>query len=106
MLGSSMLSTKRMVRVLVTDEERAFIEQRVGRYADESPTKLHWQLPHVRAHGALPLYIGWTETRGVVQETLVFRRRQRLLADMLSELDAEHGSISEALIMKYEGLLR
>jgi hypothetical protein len=54
-----------MPRVLVTDEERAFIEQRVDRYADEAPTELRWQLPYVRAHGALPLYVGWTETAAI-----------------------------------------
>jgi hypothetical protein len=54
-----------MPRVLVTDEERAFIEERIDRYADEAPTELQWQLRYVRAHGALPLYVGWTETAAI-----------------------------------------
>jgi hypothetical protein len=57
--------TRMMPRVLVTDEERAFIEQRVDGYAHEAPTELQWQLPYVRAHGALPLYVGWTETAAI-----------------------------------------
>ena len=54
-----------MPRVLVTAEEQAYIKERVDRFADEVTQELRWQLPHVRAHGALPLYIGWTETAGI-----------------------------------------
>ena len=46
------------------------------------------------------------QVNDAVRETLAFRRRQRLLEAMLSELDEEHGSVSETLIAKYEALLR
>jgi antitoxin CcdA len=46
------------------------------------------------------------QVNDAVRETLAFRRRQRLLAELLSELDAEHGPVSDALIMKYEAMLR
>ena len=49
----------------VTPEESAFIQERVERFAAEAPEELLWQEPHVRAHGALPLYVGWTETVGI-----------------------------------------
>jgi hypothetical protein len=29
------------------------------------PEELLWQEPHVRANGALPLYVGWTEIVGI-----------------------------------------
>ena len=54
-----------MPRVSVTIEQQAFIKERVDRYAEEAPEELQWQLPHVRDHGALPLYVGWTETAAI-----------------------------------------
>jgi antitoxin CcdA len=46
------------------------------------------------------------QVNAAVRETLARRRRQRLLAELLSELDAEHGPVSRQLIAKYEALLR
>src|SRR5262245_53958161 len=54
-----------MSRVSVTPEEAAFIQQRIERFAEEAPEELSWELPYVREHGALPLYLGWTETFGI-----------------------------------------
>lgn len=54
-----------MCRVPVGSAERAFIQERIDRFEDEAPEELLWLLPHVREHGALPLYVGWTETAGI-----------------------------------------
>lgn len=40
-----------------------------------------------------------------VRETLVRRRRQRLLCELLEELDRKHGKVSPNLIAKYVELL-
>jgi hypothetical protein len=54
-----------MPRVSVTSEESAFIQERIDLFAKEVPEELRWQLPYVERHGALPLYIGWTETAAI-----------------------------------------
>jgi hypothetical protein len=54
-----------MPRVSVTAEEGAFIRERIERFSVEGPESLQWQLPYIRAHSALPLYVGWTETAGI-----------------------------------------
>lgn len=54
-----------MPRVLVTAEEEAFIRERIDRFSVEGPENLQWQLPYMRIHSALPLYVGWTETAGI-----------------------------------------
>jgi post-segregation antitoxin (ccd killing protein) len=41
-----------------------------------------------------------------VRAELDRRRRQRLLVELLDQLDAEHGSVDESLIEKYTELLR
>jgi hypothetical protein len=45
------------------------------------------------------------QVNDAVRETLARRRRQRLLGELLAQLDAEHGPVSRALIAKYEALL-
>jgi post-segregation antitoxin (ccd killing protein) len=40
-----------------------------------------------------------------VRAELERRRRQRLLAELLDRLDAEHGPVEEALVQKYVELL-
>jgi hypothetical protein len=45
------------------------------------------------------------QVNDAVRETLSRRRRQRLLAELLSELDAEHGPVPRALVAKYEAKL-
>jgi hypothetical protein len=62
-----------MCRVPVDSEERAFIQERIDRFAEEAPEELRWQLPHVREHGALPLYVGWTETAGIRPDGTLIR---------------------------------
>jgi hypothetical protein len=62
-----------MTRVSVTIEQQAFIQERVDRCAEEAPEELQWQLPHVRAHGALPLYVGWTETAAIRPDSEMLR---------------------------------
>ena len=62
-----------MPRVAVSSNERAYIKERIDRFADEAPEDLQWQLVHVRAHGALPLHIGWTETVGICPDGTLVR---------------------------------
>jgi len=40
-----------------------------------------------------------------IRDTLVRRRRQRLLGDLLAELDARHGKVSSRLLDKYYAIL-
>ena len=40
-----------------------------------------------------------------VRAELERRRRQRLLVELLDQLDAEHGPVDESLVKKYVGLL-
>jgi metal-responsive CopG/Arc/MetJ family transcriptional regulator len=46
-----------------------------------------------------------SQVNAVLREDLVQRRRQRLLAEYLDQLDAEEGPVDEALIDKYARLL-
>ncbi len=45
------------------------------------------------------------QINAAVRTDLEHRRRQRLLAELLDQLDAEHGPVDEALVEKYVGLL-
>jgi hypothetical protein len=62
-----------MPRVAVTAEEEAFIRERIERFSVEGPENLQWQLPHIRLHTALPLYVGWTETAGIQPDGTLVR---------------------------------
>lgn len=46
-----------------------------------------------------------TQLNLALRAELERRRRNRLLMEMLDQLDAEHGPVDEALIQKYVGLL-
>ncbi len=45
------------------------------------------------------------QVNDALRATLAHRRRQRLLAELLAELDQQHGPVSPALIAKYRALL-
>ena len=45
------------------------------------------------------------QVNDAIREALERRRRQRLLRELLAELDARHGPVSKELIAKYEALL-
>jgi hypothetical protein len=62
-----------MPRVAVTAEEEEFIRARIEHFAVEAPENLHWQLPFVQRHNALPLYVGWTETAGIQPDGTLVR---------------------------------
>jgi antitoxin CcdA len=46
------------------------------------------------------------QVNDAIREALERRRRQRLLGELLVELDAKHGPVPAALIRKYESILR
>jgi metal-responsive CopG/Arc/MetJ family transcriptional regulator len=46
------------------------------------------------------------QVNGAVRAELEYRRRQRLLVEMLDGLDAENGPVEESLVEKYVELLR
>lgn len=46
-----------------------------------------------------------TQVNEAIRAELMRRRRQRLLDVMLSELDASHGPVDDALVQKYMDLL-
>jgi post-segregation antitoxin (ccd killing protein) len=47
-----------------------------------------------------------TQVNVAVRSELERRRRNRLLGELLDQLDAEHGPVDESLVEKYMGLLR
>jgi hypothetical protein len=53
------------LRVEVSPELSAFIAARVAGFASEAPERRRWASPFVADFGALPLYLGWTETIGI-----------------------------------------
>ena len=59
--------------MLVTAEEEAFIRERIDRFSVEGPANLQWQLPYMRIHSALPLYVGWLETAGIQPDGTLIR---------------------------------
>lgn len=48
-----------------SDTESTFIADRIRAFDRESPERIRWLSSDVVRYGALPLYIGWTETIGV-----------------------------------------
>ena len=52
-----------MWHVELTSEQSLLIRRLINGFVDRPPEKLDWQIPLVREHDALPLYIGWTETQ-------------------------------------------
>jgi hypothetical protein len=62
-----------MPKVTVTVEDEAYIRERIERFSIEAPATQQWLRPYVREHGALPLYIGWTETFGIKPDGTVVR---------------------------------
>ena len=47
-----------------------------------------------------------TQVNAAVRAEIEHRRRQRLLVELLDQLDAEHGPVEESLVEKYAELLR
>ncbi|MCB9578996.1 MAG: type II toxin-antitoxin system CcdA family antitoxin [Polyangiaceae bacterium] len=45
-----------------------------------------------------------TQVNEAVRDALARRRRQRLLGELLADLDRRHGKVAEATIAKYEAL--
>ncbi len=54
-----------MVRLAVTREQSAWIAARIAAFRDEAPEPIRWETPYASEFGALPLYLGWTETIGI-----------------------------------------
>jgi hypothetical protein len=51
----------------------AFIGARVAAFSAETPERFRWHAPYVADFGALPLYVGWTETIGIRPDGQVVR---------------------------------
>ncbi|NOY93602.1 MAG: hypothetical protein GXP55_20650 [Deltaproteobacteria bacterium] len=45
------------------------------------------------------------QVNDAIRDTLMRRRRQRLLGELLAELDIRHGEVSSKLIDKYQAIL-
>ena len=54
-----------MAWVPVSAADSEYIAEHVAAFHDEAPEQVRWQTPFVAEFGALPLYIGWTETIGL-----------------------------------------
>lgn len=46
-----------------------------------------------------------TQVNEAIREAVSRRRRQRLLRELLADLEAEHGPLSQKLLEKYETIL-
>jgi hypothetical protein len=60
-------------RIPLTPDQSAFVASRVQRFHLEAPRAWQWQVPYVARFGALPLYLGWTETLALQPEGRVVR---------------------------------
>jgi len=64
---------RRMHRAGVSPEDCAFIAARILAFGSEAPPERRWLLPFVEEFGALPLYLGWTETLGILPDGSLVR---------------------------------
>jgi hypothetical protein len=62
-----------MVRVMLPVEVSSFVAARVAGFPAEAPEPLRWQSTYVAEFGALPLYLGWTETIGIRPDGEIIR---------------------------------
>src|SRR4051812_3342300 len=62
-----------MARVPLSDEAVRFIADRIASFPTDPPDRLWWQAGYVTNFGALPLYLGWTETIGITPDGRVIR---------------------------------
>ncbi|HEY7330549.1 MAG TPA: hypothetical protein VH592_23115 [Gemmataceae bacterium] len=62
-----------MTSIQIPKEVATFIGERIGRFAVEAPAQLRWQASFVAEFGALPLYLGWTETIGIRPDGEIIR---------------------------------
>ena len=54
-----------MTRVQMTEDELAYIKARVESFPSEAAADWQWQCDFVQQFGALPLFLGWSETLGI-----------------------------------------
>jgi hypothetical protein len=54
-----------MARVPLSPAVARLIAGRVARFPVDAPDRLKWLVGYVAEFGALPLYVGWTETIGI-----------------------------------------
>ena len=53
------------MRVAVTEDASAYIAARIAAFLTEADERHRWLAVYVADFGALPLYLGWTETIGI-----------------------------------------
>ena len=54
-----------MARVIVSQEDSAYIAARIAAFAEEAPEERGWLVPYVEVFAALPLDSEWPETFGI-----------------------------------------
>jgi hypothetical protein len=54
-----------VARLAMSPEQSAWITARVASFPAEAPEQLLWEARNVADFGALPLYLGWSETIGI-----------------------------------------
>ena len=62
------VSLTQMLRVSPSPEQRESIARRIASFEREAPETHRWLAPFVRQHGALPLYLAWTEAIGITPD--------------------------------------
>jgi hypothetical protein len=77
-----------MTKIQLDQAQRAFVAERVQQFEREAPETLKWQAEYVRTHGALPLYIGWTETLALRPDGSLVRWSTEQEYEGLKSIDA------------------
>lgn len=84
-----------MWHVELTSEQSLLIRRLINGFVDRPPEKLDWQIPLVREHDALPLYIGWTETTAITSSGDIVVWNTETDVSFIQEIDTQlfHASL-------------
>ena len=88
-----------MWHVDLTPKQSLVIRQLIDEFAASPPDKLDWQIPFVREHDALPLYIGWTETTGIKSNGDIVIWNTEHSVPFIDEIDTQlfHASLMDGV---------
>jgi hypothetical protein len=76
-------------RIDVSEEESAYIAARVSAFGAEASSDWQWQGAYVQRFGALPLFLGWTETLAIQPDGTLVRWATEGDYDDLRSIDTQ-----------------
>ncbi|APZ92681.1 hypothetical protein [Fuerstiella marisgermanici] len=62
-----------MYSIDLTSDQSAHIQELIDSFPGDMPNKFHGDTPFVKKYRALPMYLGWTETTGLLSDGRVVR---------------------------------